>query len=125
MNLNDLFRLADVDPSKVLVMRYSPSEPLLKKALPWFAEEKPDVFNAYQQTQGEKVEKAMLGAEYVASFLSHGVQELCLRAPIASVSHNLLDLCRVLEGACLPTDEEVRYDRALRRPNALLVSGSR
>jgi hypothetical protein len=35
--------------------------------LPWLAAEKPDVFNAYQQTQGEKLEKVMTRASYVAS----------------------------------------------------------
>ena len=28
------------------------------------------MFNAYQQTQSEKVEKAMLGATYVSSFIA-------------------------------------------------------
>ena len=37
--------------------------------LPWLAIEKPKLFNAYQQTQGEKVEKAMQAAKFVASFL--------------------------------------------------------
>jgi hypothetical protein len=31
----------------------------------------PDVFNAYQQTQGEKLEKTMKGAGCVASFIGH------------------------------------------------------
>jgi len=48
--------------------------------LPWLAAEKPEVFNAYQQTQGEKVEKAMLGAKYVASFIGHEPGKACLSA---------------------------------------------
>jgi hypothetical protein len=42
--------------------------------LPWFAAEKPHIFNAYQQTQGEKLQKvmkAMTGHGYVASFIGH------------------------------------------------------
>jgi hypothetical protein len=56
----------------VLVFRHRPFEPELSKVLPWLAAEKPDVFNAYQQTQGEKLEKvlsSMAGAGYVASFI--------------------------------------------------------
>jgi hypothetical protein len=69
MNLNDLLRGRGIDPEQVLVFRHRPSEPELNKVLPWLAAEKPDVFNAYQQTQTEKLEKAMLGAAYVASFI--------------------------------------------------------
>jgi len=71
MNLNILLADADIDPRTVLVMRHRPFEPELRKVLPWLAAEKPDVFNAYQQTQGEKLEKAMLGAKHVASFIGH------------------------------------------------------
>lgn len=74
MNLNDLLKNKGVDPQKVLVLRHRPHEPELNKVLPWLASEKPDVFNAYQQTQGEKLEKvmaSMIGSGYVASFIGH------------------------------------------------------
>lgn len=71
MELNDLFRKQKIDPEQVLVLRHRPSEPKLNKVLPRLAADRPDVFNAYQQTQGEKVEKAMLGSSYVASFIGH------------------------------------------------------
>lgn len=71
MNLNDLLLAKNIDPKRVLVLRHRPSEPELNKVLPWLAAEKPTVFNAYQQTQTEKLEKAMLGAGYVASFIGH------------------------------------------------------
>jgi hypothetical protein len=71
MDLNDLLRKNGIEPEQVLVLRHRPPEPELNKVLPWLAAEKPDVFNAYQQTQGEKVEKAMAGASYVASFIGH------------------------------------------------------
>jgi len=54
-----------------LVLRHRPSEPEINKVLPWLAAEKPVVFNAYQQTQGEKFEKAFQGAAYVASFVGY------------------------------------------------------
>lgn len=75
MNLNDLLENRGMDPRHVIVLRHRPSEPGLNKVLPWLAAEKPDVFNAYQQTQGEKLEKSMLGLSglgYVASFIAYG-----------------------------------------------------
>jgi hypothetical protein len=71
IELNDLLTSRGIDPKKVLVMRHRPTEPELRKVLPWLAAEKADVFNAYQQSQGEKVEKAMLSAVYLASFIGH------------------------------------------------------
>ncbi len=72
MNLNDLLRSQNIDPQQVLVLRHRPHEPELNKVLPWLAAEKPNVFNAYQQTQGERLEKVMkgmIGHGYVASFI--------------------------------------------------------
>src|SRR6267142_539076 len=72
MNLNDLLKGKGFDPQHVLVLRHRPNEPELNKILPWLAAEEPDVFNAYQQTQGERVERAMqamTGTGYVASFI--------------------------------------------------------
>jgi hypothetical protein len=74
MNLNDLLLANGADPQYVVVLRHRPYEPELNKVLPWLAAEKPDVFNAYQQTQGQKLEnvmKAMSGVGYVASFIGH------------------------------------------------------
>jgi hypothetical protein len=71
MELNDLFRKNGIDPEQMLVLRHRPTERQLSKVLPWLASDKPEVFNAYQQTQGEKVEKAMSTAKYVASFIGH------------------------------------------------------
>lgn len=72
MNLNELLKNKAIDPRRVLVFRHRPHEPELNKVLQWLAAEKPDVFNAYQQTQGEKLEKVMAGMSgsgYVASFI--------------------------------------------------------
>lgn len=72
MNLNDLLLNKGIDPRHVLVFRHRPNEPDLNKILPWLAVERPDVFNAYQQTQGIRVERAMqamTGTGYVASFI--------------------------------------------------------
>jgi hypothetical protein len=71
MLLNDLLVGKGIDPTQVLVFRHRPTEPELRKVLPWLADEKPELFNAYQQTQGVRVENAMLGAKHVASFVGH------------------------------------------------------
>ena len=71
MELNDLLKLHDIDPKTVLVMRHRPQEPELRKVLPWLAAEQPDTYNAYQQAQRPRVEKAMQRAKYVASFIGH------------------------------------------------------
>jgi hypothetical protein len=72
MTLNDLLRIKGFDLKQVLVMRHRPTEPGLNKILPWLATQRPDFFNAYQQTQGPKEERAMQKAEFVASFIRYG-----------------------------------------------------
>ncbi len=69
MELNYLLSARGIDTTKkkVLVMRHTPQEPELRKALPWLAAERPEVFNAYQQTQQPKVEKMLKGADYLVS----------------------------------------------------------
>lgn len=74
MTLNDLLAVEGIDPRHVFVMRHRPWEPELNKVLPWLAADRPEVFNAYQQTQGPKLEKAMKALEgtgFVASFIGH------------------------------------------------------
>jgi hypothetical protein len=69
MNLSILLQGKGIDPQHVLVLRHRPWEPQLNKVLPWLAAERIDLFNAYQQTQREKVERAMTRAGHVASFI--------------------------------------------------------
>jgi hypothetical protein len=69
MLFNDLLTKENIDPASVLVMRHTPWERQLRKVLPWFAAEHPEIFNAYQSTQDVKVETEMLRAKYVASFI--------------------------------------------------------
>lgn len=69
MNFKDLLQTKGIAPEKVLVFRHRPRERELRKVLPWLATTKPDVFNAYQQTQPEKIEREIQRAEYVAAFI--------------------------------------------------------
>ena len=59
MQFNDLLHGREIDPASVLALHHRPHEPVLRRVLPWLAAEKPDVFNAYQQTQGPKLEKVL------------------------------------------------------------------
>lgn len=75
MNLNDMLTSEGIDPKSVIVFRHRPREPEVFKVFPWFAAERPDLFNAYQQTQGSpRVENALqslVGHGYLASFFGH------------------------------------------------------
>jgi len=74
MNLNELLRHNDIDPERVLVFRHRPKQRKLRKVLPWLAAEKENIFNAYQQTQGPRVQKAMErieGAGFIVSLIGH------------------------------------------------------
>jgi hypothetical protein len=64
MDLNYLLAEKGIDPSKirVRVMRHAPKEPTLRRALPWLAAEKPDVFNMYQQFQIQYEENNLVQA---------------------------------------------------------------
>lgn len=69
MDFKDLLSKQNLDPGRVIVMRHVPQERKLRGVLPWLAEMKPDVFNAYQQCQNETVARSMMKAEFVASFI--------------------------------------------------------
>lgn len=72
MELNDLLRSKQIAPESVLVLRHRPHERDLNKVLPWLAAEKPDLYNAFQQTHSEQLERVMASLArtgYVASFL--------------------------------------------------------
>jgi hypothetical protein len=71
MQFNDLLSDEHIDAKDVMVFRHRPREPKLRKVLPWLVDENHDLFNAYQQTQGRIVEKAMSRAKFVASFIGH------------------------------------------------------
>jgi hypothetical protein len=69
MEFNDLLAKKKFSTARVLVMRHRPTEPELRKVLPWLAADRPEIFNAYQQTQSEAAEKALAKADYLASFI--------------------------------------------------------
>jgi hypothetical protein len=92
MDLNDLLQAKEIDPEHVLVFRHRPHEPGLRKVLPWLAAEKPDFFNAYQQTQEAKLERvmgAMRGAVMLHRLLDTNPAKHYSLAYIQSLHRNL------------------------------------
>jgi hypothetical protein len=59
MELNNLLLSKGISPEKVMAFRHRPAEPMLRKVLPWLALERQEIFNAYQKSHDEKVEKAL------------------------------------------------------------------
>lgn len=57
-----------IDPKLVLVLRHAPPA-ILTNLLPMWALEEPALYNAYQQSQGDRAEASMKKAQYVASFI--------------------------------------------------------
>jgi hypothetical protein len=92
MDFNYLLSTEGIDTKKarVLVMRHTPTEPELRKALPWLAAEKPKMFNAYQRHHNAKVEMQLTRAAYLASFIGRdrgkgvlvGLYSVCGHRPI-------------------------------------------
>ncbi|MBL8050868.1 MAG: GIY-YIG nuclease family protein [Anaerolineales bacterium] len=75
MNFNDLLQGKNINPEHVIALRHRPYETQLNKVIPWLATTRPDLFNAYQQAQGVKLEKVMQTLEktgYIASFIGRG-----------------------------------------------------
>jgi hypothetical protein len=71
MNFNDLLRVQDFDPKKVLIMRHRPKEVRFQRILPLLAAEHHELYNTYQQTQAAREEKMLQRAEHLASFIGH------------------------------------------------------
>lgn len=69
MDFNDLLSKHRIELKSVLILRHRPFEPNLRRVILWLAGEQPDLFNAFQQTQGPQVEAAMQRATHVASFI--------------------------------------------------------
>lgn len=74
---SDLLAKQEIKLGDVLVLRHTPQNAhgRLREFLPMLAAEHPELFNAYQQTQGKGVEGKMLRAKYVASFIGREKQQ--------------------------------------------------
>lgn len=75
MEFNDLLRSHGIDPASVAVLRHSFSDTNKNRTLLWVANERPDLFDAFQSVQDKTVEGAMErlnGRGYVAAFVGDG-----------------------------------------------------
>jgi hypothetical protein len=123
MNFNDMLQKQGINPESVIVFRHCPPQPELKKTLPWFAVEKPDIFNAYQQTQGtvkvEKVLKSLEGHGYVAAFLGHepnkalfiGLYSIDSSIPLTSEAYMDIPVYKEMKGYERWFTKEMERDR--------------
>ncbi len=72
MQFAELLHREHIDPKAVLAMRHCPTEPKFRRVLPLLAAERPDLYNAYQQTQASRQKEKMLKrAGFLASFIGH------------------------------------------------------
>jgi hypothetical protein len=118
MNLNNLFLGKQIDPRRVIVLRHRPHEPELNKVLGWLAVEEPDKFNAYQQTQSEKLEKAMKamsGVGYIASFVGHEPGKALFIGLYSIGAFKTSYPQRILAGSSLCRDEKEVWDEGIHR----------
>ncbi|MEL7832042.1 GIY-YIG nuclease family protein [Citromicrobium bathyomarinum] len=73
ITFSELLERDGFDPSKIVVFRHRPMEPELNRNFDWIVAERPDLFDCYQNTHGTRTESALKRANYVASFLRHGL----------------------------------------------------
>lgn len=72
LTFNDALSSSGINLKDVIVFRHRPYEPALNRIFEWIAAERPDLYNCYQSTHGERVETALSRAKYVASFIRYG-----------------------------------------------------
>jgi hypothetical protein len=128
MNLNELLLGKGFDPRRVLVLRHRPHEPTLNKVLPWLASEKPHVFNAYQQMQGEKLERVMsdmTATGYGASFIGTEPGKALFVGLYAIGRSKPLTYDGYWKGFRIRRDEGIRYGRIHQRAISQLRTGGR
>lgn len=71
MDLHTLLIQEGINPDSTLVMRHCPLQPQIRKWLPSFAAENPEIYNAYQQCQSPRAERQLTRARHLASFIGH------------------------------------------------------
>lgn len=71
LTLNKLLEESGIALGDVLVFRHRPWEPALNKVFDWIVAERPELFDCYQSTHGQRTEAALARADYVASFIRY------------------------------------------------------
>lgn len=75
LDLNMLLRAEGIDPQGVMVFRHRPTEPKLRKAFRRIIADRRELFDAYQRTHSERVERSLARASHVAAFFGHEPQK--------------------------------------------------
>ncbi len=92
LDFKSLLTSIDVDPDETLVVRHVPVERALRRVLPWLVVERPELWLAYQSIQWSTLEKAMLKARYIASFIGQDSARGTFAGLYRVGDHQLLDL---------------------------------
>ena len=91
LDFNSLLQQVGIDPARTVVVRHFPVENELKKVLPWLVVERPELWRAYQQIQWASLEKAMVKAEWVASFIGQEPGHATFAGIFRIGDHEVLD----------------------------------
>lgn len=70
MDFAVLLRSEDIAPKDVAVLFHASDRPALHRVLPWLAEERPDLFNAYQNNHGPQAEAVVKKRRFLAAFVN-------------------------------------------------------
>lgn len=99
----ELLAKCGIDPHNVLLMRHTPQQPKLSKMLPWLAVERPDVYNAYQQTHNPRERKQIRKASYLASFIGNRMGEALFVGLYECKGEQTLPASKVMKIKGMPT----------------------
>ena len=68
-DFNTLLTDVGIDPAEVAAFRHRPPQSSLRKLLPAFVVEQPEIFAAYQMVQGPQAAAVLRGAQVLAAFI--------------------------------------------------------
>lgn len=91
LDFKSLLAQVDVDPGQTLIVRHAPVEKSLKRVLPWLVVDQPALWLAYQQIQWSSLEKAMIKARYIASFIGQDPSKGTFAGIYRIGGHRVLD----------------------------------
>jgi hypothetical protein len=91
LDFNSLLSQVGLDLAKTVAVRHFPVEDQLKRVLPWLVTERPELWLAYQQIQWTSLEKAMVKADWVASFIGQEPGHATFAGVYRIGGHRVLD----------------------------------
>lgn len=88
-DLNDALRRSTLDPAETLVLRNATVE--LGQAIYWIADERPELFRAYQHTQGTQLSAAMSKAKHLVSCIAQQADKAVFVQVYDIIGRQLMD----------------------------------